>query len=420
LNPQLFKLYLSQSLFVIFGQALPIILSPILTKYYDQIAFAQLTTFLSIVNILVAYGTLKLESSLILEENNDAIGKLLSTNLVLCTIILIINCLFAVLYKEYIMSYLNIKINIAYILIGGYCISVSLVFNSYLIKLELFKLRSLGKIIESIAYVFIALFAAYVHKNDNLFSLAYSRFVALTIMVLFLFYFVRRTGYIFYLNYREFYHFIIKYKGLIIQYLPSILLDALTAQLLIISLNKFCTPFEVGCFGLANILVLMPSVFIAQTFQDIYFQKLRLYVINKEFKSFKKLSQSTLLLISVISISLCVFAFLFIDKLVDIFYGRDWALTALIIKHMLLLFLFRVIIGTFSVILIAFNKLGIVFYWHLIRFVVVLLVFKYFSYFLNLSVIKIIDSYILIEVFFYLIYLIFILHNIKSWRLRLG
>ena len=56
--------------------------------------------------------------------------------------------------------------------------------------------------------------------------------------------------------------------------MPSSLINVLSLQILIIFLGIYYSKTEVGFFGLANMVILLPISFVGQAITSIFFQKI--------------------------------------------------------------------------------------------------------------------------------------------------
>ena len=144
----------------------------------------------------------------------------------------------------------------------------------------------------------------------------------------------------------------------------------------------FSTSF-LGFYFFSNRILRTPSVILINAFSEVFFQKLSQITCNDEMYTLSFNYAKKIFFILIIPYILFVFS---LEKIVPVVFGENWSELYLYLYIMSFPIFFNIIVSHFSKILIVTNKQEFSFYFHLIKFIMLiciialLYVFKLFSF----------------------------------------
>lgn len=366
LNTEYFKNIFNQAVLVLIAQLIPIVLSPIITRLYDENAVAEITGLVSFSSILLVFSSLKIENAIVLENDNSKAKEVVLLTMALSVIYAIISIVIVLVFQDQIAKIFKVTRIIKYIPL--YILSYSLlnILNFWFVRLKKFKLKAYSKLIESIFYVII-LCLLYSVIGKNQYGLAFGKIFGVLIAFLTLFKYskikIKRVPIV---NLKK---LLIKYKEFPIHNAPSNLINVIGLQLLIVFIGAYFSKENFGFFGLANMVILIPISFISQSVGSIFFQKISENFILKKYSFVKKTFYQTLIMLLIIAVPIYIIIYSFSEQLFVFVYGENWLMSGKIAKMLALVFLFQMTVSPLGVFLIAINKVKVNAYWQYGRFI---------------------------------------------------
>jgi len=376
------------------AQLIPILLQPILRRYFSPEIFGAYSVYFSLIGILIVISSLRYELAIILpKKDKDAISVFFLA-ILLNLLFNILLLLVIVFWKIKILRYLNLTEDFAdylyFVPLGTFLFSSYQSINYWLIRKKRFFSISLNKFVrrgfEGSVQV-ISKFAKISHgliygdligQIANIFSGIYQGSKCGLSLRLFS---PGNIKFVF-LKYSEYPKFNI---------IPSFM-SACSYLLPAILINKFYSAESTGYFDLSKLLLSIPLALIASSISNVLLQ--RVSEKSKSKLSIRKDLTSILifvLLVVFFEISLIMF---WAEDLFKILFGVRWEFSGTISKILVWAFAFNFAVASFSSIFISLNKIKLLSAGQLFYFISILLLF----YFNNLSFISFLKLYVIIEV----------------------
>lgn len=394
------------------AQLIPILLQPVLRRYFSPAIFGAYSVYLSLIGILIVISSLKYELAIILPRKDKEAFAVFFLALILNFIFNVILLLVIILWKSKILLLLNLSTvfsNYLYLVpLGTFLFSSYQCINYWLIRKKRFFPISVNKFVrrgfEGSAQV-IFKFA----RIPN--GLIYGDLIGHVANICSGIYQGLRSG----LSIRLFSPEKIKYVLAKYSEYPKYnivpgFMSACSYLLPAIMINKFYSAENTGYFDLSKLLLSIPLALIASSISNVLLQ--RISEKDKLKLSIRKDLISILLsviLIVVIEIAVIMF---WAEDLFKIFFGDKWGYSGSISKILVWAFAFNFIVSSFSSIFISLKKIKLLSAWQLLYFLSILSLF----WFNNLSFSSFLKLYVLIEVLCSTIITIFMLYVVFNYE----
>lgn len=365
INSTYFKNLLLLTSGVGFSQLIPLLLLPILTRFFSPYDFGILAIFLALIQLIAIVGTFRLEMAVVLpkKDTDAAILCLLAffaLSLISCIVLLLafvswelfFSKLISPLYKD-LLGGNNNMINGSYfpfvfylIPLGAFFLGCYNILYSWNNRLELYKDMSYSHIIHSAFSTPLAII--FYFSPFKLFALLLSQVIA-RIMACFLLLkslisTVRLiSSDVFYNNYRS---LIRNYRQFVFFETPHSIINFFSQKMILGAFTTLFGVFTVGVFDLADKILAKPLGIISNSFKTVFYK--RLTTAKNKILIFKK----SIFLMTVISLLLTFPFYLMPDSFFVFVLGPEWGDTGRYIKLLCPLlfsrFIFNVITPTLS------------------------------------------------------------------------
>lgn len=396
------KNIVGQAGIVFIAQLIPLIFSPLITRFYDENAMAEVTGMVSLCSLLIVFSSFKLGSAIVLEKDDFKVRQLVVLIFFINVFMVIIFWLLMHLFRDFFVQ--SFKVDNVLYLIPVYVLSYSVfgTFDSWFIRQKKFKNKALAKIIESVTYLIFA-FSLYFLIGRNDFGLAFGKILGILLGVFFL---IKLSRFKFpRITIKDLQALLHKYREFPIHNMPSNFINVISLQILVIFLGLFFSKAEVGFFGLANMVILTPISFISQAVSSIFFQKIVEDVHQNNYRLVYGTFLKTFYLLSAIAIPGFLMLWFFSETLIPLIFGSNWVLTGEVAKILSLVFLIQMVVGPISsTILIPLGKIKLNAIWQYSRFIFMTLALLAMIYILKLDFLQFIRGYSYCVFLTYLIY----------------
>ena len=396
------KNIVGQAGIVFIAQLIPLIFSPLITRFYDENAMAEVTGMVSLCSLLIVFSSFKLGSAIVLEKDELKVRQLVVLIFFINVFMVLIFWLLIHFFRDFFVS--SFKVDNVLYLIPVYVMSYSVfgTFDSWFIRQKKFKNKALAKIIESVTYLVFA-FSLYFVIGENEYGLAFGKILGIVLGVLFLFKLSQYKLPKF--TFEDLKYLLHKYREFPVHNMPSNFINVISLQILVIFLGLYYSKAEVGFFGLANMVIITPISFISQAVSSIFFQKIVEDVHRDNYRLVYNTFLKTFYLLSAISVPGFLVLWLFSESLIPIIFGSNWMLTGKVAKILSLVFLIQMVVGPISsTILIPLGKIKLNAIWQYSRFIFMTLSLLVMIYILKLDFLQFIRGYSYCVFLTYLIY----------------
>jgi len=336
------------------AQAIPIAISPILTRIYTPEDFGMFALYMSIASILSVVATGRYEMAIMLPEKDEDVKSLVKMILMLLTFTVFIVFSVIFLFNDQITSLFDNKeiANWLYFLpVSIFLVGLYQVFNYLLIREKNFKRLAKNKVMVSTTNGSIQLIIGSTLQDS--FGLLLGNILGYIVSIYFI---VKSKVVNKYFKFKDLpienvakeYHRFPKYD------VPSVLVNVITNQLPLIALAKFFSLGILGFYSLMYKVLMMPISLLSNTILDVFKQRATEDYNNYGNcedifkKTFKKLIMLGIIPFSILGVfSVEIFSFVF---------GEKWIIAGEFAQIMTPMFFLNFIINPLSYTFFIVNK----------------------------------------------------------------
>ncbi|MCX6327619.1 MAG: oligosaccharide flippase family protein [Bacteroidia bacterium] len=397
------------------AQLIPILLQPILRRYYSPDIFGAYAVYLSLVGILAIISSFKYELAIILPRKNSEAANIFFLTILINIIFNILLVFIILIWKTKILHFFNLSEKFSdylyFVPLGIFFYSFYQSINYWLIRKKGFFPISVNKFVrrgfEGCAQLIFKfaknshgiIFGDLVGHFANIISGIYQgRKRGLSLGLL-------SPGKIKYvaLKYSEFPRFNV---------IPSFM-SACSFLLPVILINKFFSSEITGFFDLSKLLLSIPLALISTSISNVLLQS-----ISEKFKIDKSLKKDLLLILGIVSViatvEIIVITFFGVE-LFKLIFGELCGFSGRISQILVWSYALNFFAASFSAIFISMNKIKLLSIWQLFYFFSILSL----TLFRNYEFLDFLKIYVSIEVFCYLIIIILMIYIVLGYEKRL-
>lgn len=394
------------------AQLIPILLQPILRRYFTPEIFGAYAVYLSLIGILIVISSFRYELAIILPGKDKEAANVFFVSIFLNLLFNILLLLIIIFWKTKILFFLNLSDTFADYLylvpLGTFLFSSYQSINYWLIRKKRFSPISLNKFVrrgfEGGAQVLFK-FAKISH------GLIYGDLIGHIANILSGIYQGAKCG----LSLRLISPGKIKYVLSKYSEYPKFniipaFMSACSYLLPAIIINKLYSAENTGFFDLSKLLLSIPPALIASSISNVLLQSIS--EKNKSKLSIKKDLASILFFIMFAVVFEIVIIMFWAEDIFRIFFGDRWEYSGTISKILVWAFAFNFFVSSFSSIFISLKKIKLLSAWQLLYFLSILSLF----WFNSLSFSSFLKLYVLIEVSCCTIITLFMLYVIINYE----
>lgn len=394
------------------AQLIPILLQPLLRRYFSPEEFGAYAVYLSLIGILIVIASMKYELAIILPEKDKTAVNILALAVLINLAFSSILMLIIVLFRRPVSNLINLptqySIYLYFVPFGVFLYSMYQSINYWLIRKKLFFNISLNKFIRRGS------------EGSSQVMLMFSKVSAGLVIGDVIGHFVNCISGITQAlrNDVNLMHVgIIKLKYVFMKYfeypkynvIPSFM-SACSYLLPVIFINKYFSSEYTGYFDLSKLMLSIPLALIATSISNVLLQRVSEKYRNRE--SFIKELLPVISIVAVIGIAeIFVITFFAVD-LFELFFGDLWGFSGRISKILVWSYAFSFLVASFSSIFISMNKIKLLSVWQLFYFVSILSLI----FFKNYSFIDFLKVYVFIEIICCLIITIFMVTMVAGYE----
>lgn len=355
------------------AQAVPIIISPLLTRIYTPSEFGIFALYISVISVLAVISTGRYELAIMLpKENADA------ANLMALSTIIVISFSFLLLLFLYISSFFGIS---RYIYGWYYLVPLSVFFigiyqnlNFWVNRNKEYKRQAVAKVVQNTSIALMSIVIG-VMGFDN--GLILGLVIGQGIVVLFLLFFICKYDEI---NMRSITKKKICYLARKYSNFPKFDISASLAsvssqQVINILFNALFSSAVAGYFYMTQRMLGAPVTFLATSILDVFKQ-----VASKEYNEFgnaKTIYISTFKKLLALSIIPTIFIYVYSVEVFVFVFGENWMMAGVYAQILSPMLFFRFIANPLSYMLYIGNRQDVNLYMQVSLFFLVLSAFKF-------------------------------------------
>jgi len=395
------------------AQAIPIAVSPILTRIYTPEDFGVFALFIAITAIFGSVVSGKYELAIMIpKKDEDAINIFVLGCIITCLISLIL-LIIIVLFNDFFTMILNNDEISSWL----YFIPLAVLFSGLFNVLNYFNNRKKyyydlrnATIIKSMVLAIVQLSIGFLRTGAT--GLITGSIISNMFANIKLFKNITKDKILISkVSKKQMIELAKKYKNFPKYNLPSTLADAVVQQLPFLLIPKIFSLSISGYFSLSQKLISLPSSLIAKSISQVYYQKIS-ENINNNIKNINILI-STIKKLILIALPISIFIFLFASDLFRIIFGESWILSGEIAKYLSLIFFITFIVSTLSITLVAYESLKKLANWQYL-YLISSLTFYLICYYYKFTFEKFLFYFVIHEYIMYMIYLYLIIKTVKE------
>tara|TARA_R110001606_G_scaffold102588_1_gene224973 strand:- start:3804 stop:5015 length:1212 start_codon:yes stop_codon:yes gene_type:complete len=386
------------------AQAIPIAISPVLTRIYTPSDFGLFALFNSLIAVFGVIASGRYELAIMLPKKDEDAINIASLGILISTFFSVFLFFIILFFNDSICSLLNntdIKPWLYFIPLVVFFTGVFNVLNYFNNRQKEFKTIASATAVKSLVSASIQLTIGFVKTGatglitGQIFSHMFANLRLLKNII-------SDKKMISNISKTEIKNMGKKYINFPKFSMPAILSNTLSTQATNIIIPIFYNVITLGYYSLVQRLLGLPLVLISNAIGQVYFkeavseQQLTKSVIKSTKSTFKKLL--------IIGIPLFLFLFLFIEDVFTIVFGENWAIAGYYAKIILPLFLVKFLVSIFTLLPIIHNETKIDLVFQLGMSIIVLSILVVANY-LKAQFIDLLIWYMVLLIFYYLIYM---------------
>jgi len=335
------------------AQALPIAVSPILTRLYTPDDFGVIGLFGSITLLLGSIASAQYNAAISLPKKDEDAYVVASISLLISLIFSSLLLLIIIIFHDQIIDLLGSKELSIWLYLIPFVVFLIALFNvlTYLhIRDKKFKSLSVSNVYKSLSASFLQILIG-ILKN-GVFGLVIGQIISIIIADLYLLknFQVRKF------NFFTIKHIAIakRYKEFPIYYLPNNLLYNLTNTLITILISSFFGIAALGFYNMANRVLGLPSALLGNAISQVYLQKASEDRHNND--DIAPIFKETLLKLIIISLPIFILFYFYLEDVFILVFGKEWAIAGHYAEILTPLFFIRFLRGSLNTTIIVLEK----------------------------------------------------------------
>lgn len=338
------------------AQALPVAISPILTRLYTPEDFAALALFIAITSILGSIANGRYELAIVLPNKDEDAINITALAIIVAMSFSMILFILILIFKTKIKVLFSLEIHCGFLLLIPLVVLITGVYNALNYcntRLKKYKnianvniLRSVTLSISQMVFGIFKLGSAGLVGGQII-----SSFTAVT-----------KLGNIVWqdkklisnINKRDIIKVAKEYDRFPKYSIGGIFVNTFSQNINVLIIPILFNSASLGYFSLVNRMLGMPTSLIGNSISQVYFQ--RASVENNEKGSFEKLFKTTLLKLILISVPLFMILYIIVDNFIIFIFGEEWIMLKEISKILIPLFFIRFISSTLSTTLTVYQR----------------------------------------------------------------
>lgn len=367
---QFFKNTSILTLGILIAQIFNFAVYPILGRIYNPEDFALLATVTSICSILSVVGTAKYEMSIILCKSEKEAINACFLCLTLSSVLFAIVALLFLLIGKKISMLLNESRLYPFLFVSLGTSLAIIIFNCYnewCIRQQQFKGLAINKINNSSAVAIAKLGFGFHKKFSN--GLVWGDFFGRWISAIgcIVRFFKTQSDVLNNIEKKEILYIIKRFKKFPQYILPGQIVNSLSIASPVFLISYYYNTEITGYYSMALTLLLLPISVISNAIKDVFRQKV-VVEINSG-RSCRKLLQRITFPLSIGCIVVASIVYPFLPNIFSLFVGDKWLVSGEFCQILLIMAVFEFVAMSLNGVLLAAEKLKIIFIWQLMFFV---------------------------------------------------
>ena len=397
------------------AQLIPILLQPILRRFYSSDIFGAYAVYSSLVGMLAIISSFKYELAIILPRKDKEAANIffltiiinVAFNMLLISIILI--------WKNNILRFFNLSEKFSdylyFVPLGIFFYSFYQSINNWLIRKKGFFPVSVNKFVRRGFEGFFQIFFNF-FKNSH--GIIYGDLLGHIANIISGIYQGKKRGLsLNVLSINKIRYIASKYSEFPkYNFIPSFM-SACSFLLPVILINKFFTAEITGYFDFSKLLLSIPLALIATSISNVLLPN-----ISEKYRDKLSLKKDLLLIFAIVS-TIAILEILLISlfgiELFELFFGSKWSFSGKVSQILVWAYALNFFAASFSAIFISMNKIKLLSIWQVFYFVSILTLILFKNY----TFLSFLNVYVFIEVFCYVVIIALMIYIVVQYERKL-
>ncbi len=335
------------------AQAIPIAISPILTRLYTPEDFGVFALFVAITSIFGSIANGRYELAIMLPRRDEDAINIMALGFIINVTLSLFLLLIVIIFHDKIVSLLNNKeispwlylVPVSVFLMGLFNL-----LNYFNNRKKFYKDLAKAKIYKSIGMAIVQISFGFVKVGA--FGLISGQIFSQIISNTKLFFNIKRLNLLKKIKKVKMIVFAKRYKKLPLYNLPNAFIDGFRLTMINVLIGKFFSLSMLGQFSLALRMVQTPSSLMGGAISQVFFQKISMS--NK--KEIKYIVKKFIFKAALVSLPLFIIIFLFGKNIFSLIFGEKWKVAGEIAQILTPWLFFNFLTAPLSTLFIKFNK----------------------------------------------------------------
>ena len=338
------------------AQALPIVISPILTRLYSPEHFGLFALYMSILSTLMVMVNGRYELSIVLPKKKSEAINLVVLSFFIVALTTFLAFIFIYFFHDKIGSFLgdsSIESWLCFLPLSMIFLGVSQTLNYWNNREKNYPFMAKVKISQSTTTSSINVILG--SLNFMGIGLVMGQLLGQTIsFILFSrnFYQNAKDSFV-HINRLKIIALAKRYKNFPLLNMPHAFLNTFSTSVVILIISRFFTPEDVGFYSLANMVLLVPMGVVAGAYTQVFFQKMSHLKGTQEGKEFFK---ETFFTLSLYALPFFILAFFLIEDIFTFVFGEKWIVAGVYSSLLIPMLYFRFIGSIISSITLIYHQ----------------------------------------------------------------
>lgn len=357
------------------AQAIPIAISPILTRLYTPEDFGVLALFVSMTIVLGSIANGRYELAIVLPKKEEDAINIVALSLLISSSFSLLLFIIIIFFKNFILLLLNspeLGYWIYFIPLVVFFTGLVNALSQLNLRMKTFGLLAKVKVLKSLTLILTQLVLGLLKTgpggliSGQLVSNVFTNSMLLKSTI-------KNKELLKEINVTEMKKVGKKYRKFPLITMWGTLFNTLTFQITNILISLLYSKTTLGHYSLVQRTISLPTSIIGQAIGDVYFQKASSDLNEKGEAS--KIYNATFIKLLIIGLPMFIGLFIVAEDLIAFVFSEEWRIAGTYTKYMIPLFYIRFIASPLSLTNLVFQKQKLDFYWQIGLFLLTISVF---------------------------------------------
>lgn len=401
------------------AQAIPIAISPILTRIYTPEDFGVFALFIAITTIFGTIANGRYELAIMHPKKDEDAINIFALGFIITCVISLLLLFLVIVFNDYFTRFFgnnDISYWLYFIPLSVFFIGLFNILNYFNNRRKKYHDLRNATILKSILLVLIQIIVGFIKAGASglIFGSIISNMFANMKLLKNI---IKDKVLVSNISKLKIIALMKKYREFPKYNLMSNLSNMITIQLPFFLIPKIFDISISGYFFFAQKIISLPSSLIATSISQVFFQKTSENYKNK-IKNMP-IFLITLKKLTIVALPISIFMYIFSPMLFELIFGKEWRLSGEISQYLAIIFFFNFIISTLSIILISYKKLKLLAIWQYI-YLFTAIVLYVVSYYFGLELTDFLLLYVSHQILLYVLYFYMIYQVVSEIDKSLG